>query len=108
MAGLPTFKHLLSQTLGGGPTLEVVALLLAAALIGIAAMIAYPLLGLAAAFALALFVVSAAVHGRKGHRPVPPVPARVPIDRRVALREAWRDLNDIERGTGRPPTPQRR
>jgi hypothetical protein len=84
------------------------ALLLAAALISIAAMVAYPWFGMVAGIALVVFVATAALHGRRTRRTLPAVPAWIPLDRRMALRAAWRDLNEIERGAGLLPTPLRR
>jgi hypothetical protein len=59
-------------------------------------MVAYPWVGLVAGLALVLFVGTAAIHGRHS-RPLPAVvpKPKVSLARKIALRDAWRDLNDI-------------
>lgn len=71
-----------------------------------AAAVAYPWAGLAVAGVVVLWVLAAVMAGR--HRPRRPsaVPSvRVSLQRRAAVRRAWRELHGIEAASGLPPTP---
>lgn len=83
-------------------------LVLAVVVVGVA--IAMPWVAATAAVVALLVAVSAAGTHRGQRRRFPaPVPARPPLtlERRVALRRAWRDLHGIEATSGLPPTPPR-
>lgn len=84
--------------------------LLLLVLVVVAVMVAYPWVAVAAGVVLVAAVTVAVSHAcrRRRRRTVPAarLPRRpVSLDRRVALRRAYRELNDIERGAGLPPTP---
>lgn len=69
----------------------------------VGAAVAYPWLGVAAVVVLVVWVTAATVAGRS-RRAQPAVVPRVSLERRVALRQARRELSDIEAGAALPPT----
>ncbi len=72
----------------------------------VAVVVAYPWVALPAGLVV---VVWAIIRYRRRRRPAAPLPRRrLTTDDHLAARRAWRDLHEIERAAGLPPTPRTR